>query len=144
MGSSNADGSTSNDKKKTVPVKVNRDHDIVEINEKHGPLYNAIPRMHPAVAIVLCLLNIGAPGIGTLISSFTVFCGAKTKISKRRNAFLLNLLAAFLQMVTFLVIVGWIWSILWGMNFVQIALRKDDEAKIPYYARRQSSIDFLT
>jgi hypothetical protein len=31
MGSSNADGSTSNDKKKTVPVKVNRDHDIVEI-----------------------------------------------------------------------------------------------------------------
>jgi hypothetical protein len=42
MGSSNADGSTSNDKKKTVPVKVNRDHDIVEINEKHGPLYNAI------------------------------------------------------------------------------------------------------
>ncbi|XP_052058748.1 protein stum homolog [Mytilus californianus] len=140
MGSSNADGSTTNDKKKNV----HRDSDIVEINEKHGPLYNAIPRMHPAAAIILCLLNICAPGFGTFISSFTVFCGAQTKISKRRNAFLLNLLAAFLQMVTFLVIVGWIWSILWGMNFVQIALKKDDDVKIPYYARRQSSVDFLT
>lgn len=139
MGSSNTD----NDKKKNVQIKVNRDKDIVEITEKHGPLYNAIPRMHIAGAIVLCLLNICAPGIGTFISSFTVFCGAKTKISKPRNAFMLNLLAAFLQMVTFLVIVGWIWSILWGMNFVQIALKKDDEAKIPYYARRQSSVDFL-
>lgn len=24
-------------------------------------------------------------------------------------------------MVTFIIIVGWIWSILWGMNFVQLA-----------------------
>lgn len=37
------------------------------------------------------------------------------------NAFLLNILAGFLQMVTFIIIVGWIWSILWGMNFVQLA-----------------------
>lgn len=73
---------------------------------------------------------------GTLISSFTVFCGAKTKISKRRNAFLLNLLAAFLQMVTFLVIVGWIWSILWGMNFVQIA------CKYEMYILQKTTIDF--
>lgn len=58
---------------------------------------------------------------GTIISAFTVFCGCPTKIEKRMNAFLLNILAGFLQMVTFIIIVGWIWSILWGMNFVQLA-----------------------
>lgn len=67
MGSSNADGTTNSDSKKGVPIKMERDRrdsDIIEINEKHGPLYNAIPRMHPAGAIILCLLNIVAPGFG--------------------------------------------------------------------------------
>jgi hypothetical protein len=39
----------------------------------------------------------------------------------RARAFCLNVLAAILQLVTFVVIVGWIWSILWGMTFIQLA-----------------------
>ncbi|KAL3873943.1 hypothetical protein ACJMK2_037020 [Sinanodonta woodiana] len=80
----------------------------------------------------------------TLISSFTVFCGFTSKIKNRMKAFLLNLLSAFLQMLTFLVILGWIWSILWGMNFIQIAMNADKKDKAmltPYYCRRQSSVD---
>ncbi|GFR69010.1 protein stum homolog [Elysia marginata] len=57
----------------------------------------------------------------TFISSWTCLCGCQTKLGKPARAFGLNLLSALLQMVSFVVIVGWVWSIIWGMNFVQIA-----------------------
>ena len=65
----------------------------------------------------VCFLSI----TGTAISAFAALCGAPTMIKRKVKAFLLNLLSAFLQMVTFLIIVGWVWSILWGMNMVQMA-----------------------
>ena len=37
------------------------------------------------------------------------------------HAFVVNIVAGLLQVVTFIVIVGWIWSISWGMTFVQLA-----------------------
>ncbi|KAL4238157.1 hypothetical protein ACF0H5_002868 [Mactra antiquata] len=114
---------------------------IVEIREKHGPLYKAIPKMPVAAAVVCCLLNIVIPGCGTLISAFTVLCGAPTALNKKVPAFLYNVLSAFLQMITFIVIVGWVWSILWGMNMVTIAMNWGEEKRTPYYCRRQSSID---
>ena len=58
---------------------------------------------------------------GTLVSAWTPLCGCKTRLASPAKAVGLNLLAAFLQMVTFVLIVGWVWSIIWGMNFVQIA-----------------------
>ena len=58
---------------------------------------------------------------GTFISSWTCLCGCQTKLGKPAKSFGLNLLSALLQMVSFVVIVGWVWSIIWGMNFVQIA-----------------------
>ncbi|XP_060074343.1 protein stum homolog [Ylistrum balloti] len=134
---------TGHPKKKSVQIMDTKD-EILEVTEKHGPLYNAIPCMPIGAAAVCCILNILVPGLGTFISSFTVFCGATTRIGKRVHAFVLNILAALLQMITFLVIVGWIWSILWGMNFVQFALAKGEENKRklgPYYVRRQSSVD---
>ncbi|KAJ8308381.1 hypothetical protein KUTeg_013255 [Tegillarca granosa] len=112
---------TSKQKVKSVQIRDDRPQ-IVEVTEKHGALYNAIPCMPIGVAAILCILNILVPGFGTLISSFTVFCGSTTRIQKRAHAFGLNVLAALLQMITFIVIVGWIWSILWGMNFVQISI----------------------
>ena len=58
---------------------------------------------------------------GTLISAFSVFCCGRTRISEPLHAFGLNILSAVLQMLTFIVIVGWIWSILWGLTFVQLS-----------------------
>ncbi|XP_012942355.1 protein stum homolog [Aplysia californica] len=117
------------------------DAEILEVNEKHGPLYNAIPCMPVGVAVVLCILNIVIPGLGTFFSAWTCLCGCKTKLGKPAKAFCLNLLSALLQMITFVFIVGWVWSIIWGMNFVQIATQTEREpTKIPYYVRRQSSV----
>ncbi|XP_076463529.1 protein stum homolog isoform X2 [Babylonia areolata] len=94
---------------------------ILEVTEKHGALYNSIPCMPLPVAILCCIFNIVVPGLGTFISAWTSLCGCKTRLGHPAKAFGLNLLAAFLQMVTFVLIVGWVWSIIWGMNFVQIA-----------------------
>lgn len=46
-------------------VKINDDRgNIVEVSEKHGPLFNAIPKMHLCGAVILCLVNIAVPGFG--------------------------------------------------------------------------------
>ena len=37
---------------------------IVKVEEKHGPLYWAIPTMPLPVAVVCCILNIVIPGLG--------------------------------------------------------------------------------
>ncbi|CAL1526188.1 unnamed protein product [Lymnaea stagnalis] len=116
------------------------DVEIIEISEKHGPLYNAIPCMPLPLAVVLCMLNIVVPGMGTFFSSWACLCGCKTKLGKPAKAFGLNLLSALLQMLSFVLIVGWVWSIIWGMNFLQIATQSDHEPVKPYYVRRQSSV----
>ncbi|XP_070577371.1 protein stum homolog [Ptychodera flava] len=96
---------------------------IIHIKEKHGPLRAAVPCMPLPIAIICCLLNICTPGIGTLISAFTVFCCGKTGNPERAPCvdFWLNILSALLQIITFPVIVGWIWSIFWGMTFVTLS-----------------------
>ncbi|XP_045187273.2 protein stum homolog isoform X1 [Mercenaria mercenaria] len=128
--------------KKQKSVKIADDRaEIVEVREKHGPLYKSIPKLPIAAAVTCCLLNIVVPGVGTLISAFTVLCGAPTALNRKTAAFLFNLLSAFLQMVTFIIIVGWVWSILWGMNMVTLAMNWGEEKRTPYYCRRQSSID---
>ena len=59
---------------------------------------------------------------GTLLTAFSVFCcGTTTRLESRLMAFAFNIVAGLLQLMTFLVIVGWIWSISWGMTFVQLA-----------------------
>ena len=42
----------------------------IEVREKHGPLYNAIPRMPLGVAILCCVFNIVIPGLGKLACKF--------------------------------------------------------------------------
>ncbi|KAK6182930.1 hypothetical protein SNE40_010502 [Patella caerulea] len=115
--------------------------EIIEISEKHGPLYNAIPCMPVPLAVLCCIFNILIPGLGTLIASWTTLCGCPTRLGHPVKAWALNLLAALLQMISFLLIVGWVWSIIWGMNFVQLALSAGEPQRNPYYVRRQSSVE---
>jgi hypothetical protein len=58
---------------------------------------------------------------GTLISAFAVFCCGKHDYEKNIVAFFYNLLAAILQSATIFLLVGWIWSIRWGILFVQLS-----------------------
>lgn len=59
---------------------------------------------------------------GTLVSAFSVFySGTSTRLKSKARAFAINVVVGLLQLATFVIIVGWIWSILWGMTFVQLA-----------------------
>ncbi|XP_054719377.1 protein stum homolog, partial [Uloborus diversus] len=105
--------------------------EIVSIREKHGYFRKAIPHMPVPLAVFLCLLNVLIPGLGTLISSFAVFCGCTTEYGDKRKSLLYNLLAALLQLLMAPIIVGWIWSVLWGITFVNISLSKAVDEQPP-------------
>ncbi|KHJ94860.1 hypothetical protein OESDEN_05203 [Oesophagostomum dentatum] len=58
---------------------------------------------------------------GTSISAFSVWCCADPRCETKMNSFCTNLLAAFLQLITCPIIVGFVWSVMWGVLFIQIA-----------------------
>ena len=86
MESSTSDGEARLDAKLDGEAKPSRPHyvkqrsvqiidprpEIVEVREKHGPLYNAIPRMPIGVAIFCCMFNIVIPGLGKFTPSITI------------------------------------------------------------------------
>ncbi|KAK7465879.1 hypothetical protein BaRGS_00037570 [Batillaria attramentaria] len=43
--------------------------EVLEVTEKHGTLYNAIPCMPLPVAILCCIFNIVVPGLGEWLIS---------------------------------------------------------------------------
>lgn len=38
--------------------------EIIEIRDKHGPMYNSLPKLPIAAAALCCLFNIVVPGFG--------------------------------------------------------------------------------
>ena len=62
-------GETSRKKKVSVsiqepPVSDLRGYTVIKEEEKHGPLYNAIPTMPLPLAGLCCFLNLILPGVG--------------------------------------------------------------------------------
>jgi hypothetical protein len=128
-----------------------------------GFFRKAIPIMPKPLAILCCLFNIFIPGFGkffplkfflrilifhmntgTLISAFSVFCCAKHGYNSNIKSLLVNLLAFFLQLITAIVIFGWIWSIKYGLLFVNLSSKTNDETleqDLPIYVRRHSSME---
>ncbi|XP_047244575.1 protein stum homolog isoform X1 [Girardinichthys multiradiatus] len=97
---------------------------VVEVREKKGPLRAAIPTMPFPVAVICLFLNTFIPGLGTFVSAFTVLCGARSELISERGVccvFWLNVAAAFIQILTAVIMVGWIMSIFWGMDMVILA-----------------------
>uniref|UniRef100_A0A8C0B635 Stum, mechanosensory transduction mediator homolog n=1 Tax=Buteo japonicus TaxID=224669 RepID=A0A8C0B635_9AVES len=76
---------------------------------------------HEAVAFTGCF--VAALSLGTFVSAFTVLCGARTDLPDRHMCcvFWLNIAAALIQILTAIVMVGWIMSIFWGMDMVILA-----------------------
>ncbi|EQB78541.1 membrane domain containing protein [Camelus ferus] len=68
-----------------------------------------------------------AAAVGTFVSAFTVLCGARTDLPDRHVCcvFWLNIAAALIQILTAIVMVGWIMSIFWGMDMVILASYKE-------------------
>uniref|UniRef100_A0A3P8WTY0 Stum, mechanosensory transduction mediator homolog n=1 Tax=Cynoglossus semilaevis TaxID=244447 RepID=A0A3P8WTY0_CYNSE len=101
---------------------------VVEVREKKGPLRAAIPTMPFLLAVVCLFLNTFIPGLGTFVSAFTVLCGARCDLISERGVccvFWLNVAAALIQILTAVIMVGWIMSIFWGMDMVILASCRD-------------------
>uniref|UniRef100_UPI00398E4D7A protein stum homolog n=1 Tax=Pristiophorus japonicus TaxID=55135 RepID=UPI00398E4D7A len=99
---------------------------LIQVREKKGPLRAAIPYMPFPLAVFCLFLNTFVPGLGTFVSAFMVLCGARTDLSNRHVCcvFLLNVAAALIQILTAIVMVGWIMSIFWGMDMVILAKQR--------------------
>jgi hypothetical protein len=67
-----------------------------------------IPSVTIGIAVLLLIVNIFLPGIGTLI----IAC-INGKVHVEQIA------VGILQFITAGIIIGWIWSIWWGILFVQ-------------------------
>ncbi|CAF2501024.1 unnamed protein product [Rotaria sp. Silwood2] len=112
---------------------------------KQGMFRQAVPQMPLPLACFCFVLNLILPGTGTLISAFAVFCCGKHGYEKNIVACLYNLLAAILQSATIFLLVGWIWSVRWGILFIQLSGNKSILTQpTPFYVRRQSSVDTHT
>ncbi|XP_048193402.1 protein stum homolog isoform X1 [Perognathus longimembris pacificus] len=97
---------------------------VVQVREKKGPLRAAIPCLPFPLAVLCLFLNTFVPGLGTFVSAFAVLCGARTELPDRHVCcvFWLNVAAALIQVLTAVVMVGWIMSIFWGMDMVILAI----------------------
>ncbi|MFH4978642.1 hypothetical protein AB6A40_005351 [Gnathostoma spinigerum] len=92
------------------------------IFQEHGPFRREVPCMPMALAVLCCLLNFFIFGFGTIVAGLSLLCCSKVRSgSSRRKAICMNLFAGFLQFVTFPLVVGVVWSIMWGVLFIQTA-----------------------
>lgn len=73
------------------------------------------------VAVFCFILNCLLPGTGTFIASFATLLGCTTGYGKesRFQAFLLGLAITFTQITTAIFVIGWVWSVMWGVNFIK-------------------------
>lgn len=87
----------------------------------HGCFRKSVPSMPMLLAILFCLFNFFVPGVGTLLATFTVLFGCSTEYGKERKmtAFFIGLFIAVVQMLTAIIVLGWVWSIMWGINFIK-------------------------
>jgi len=97
--------------------------EILEVEEKPGVFRKALPVLPLFIAIPLAVLSI-VPGLGTFIAAFFTLCfphASDACCGSKSSGFFVNIAAALLQVITAPIMVGWIWSCIWGMTMVQLA-----------------------
>ncbi|CAK8692558.1 uncharacterized protein LOC143461580 [Clavelina lepadiformis] len=104
-----------------------------------------IPVLPLPLAVGFLVCNCLVPGLGTILSGFTFFCVATTLDQEDRELvkpkapgmMCTNLLIGTAQLftVTFL-LVGWFWSISWGLTMVYLALDHNDRSSRPTNLKR--------
>jgi hypothetical protein len=125
--SSNAPAKVTNNGKTTPAAATTRKSSKTSrcSGSEHGFFRKAMPVMPKPLAIICCLFNILFPGLGTLISSLSVFVCASHGYDTNLKAFLVNFLAFLLQLCSAIIIFGWIWSIKYGLLFIQLASKSN-------------------
>jgi len=81
-----------------------------------GDIKDVIPTTTKAVAIFILLVNIFFPGLGTIIMS----C-----LTKEFSA--INIVIGLLQGFLSICIIGWVWSVIWGLICVQQSYEDNKE-----------------
>ncbi|XP_039259830.1 uncharacterized protein LOC120336262 [Styela clava] len=97
-----------------------------------------LPVVPVPVAVILLILNILIPGLGTIVGGCTFCCCATTYDKPNRKGIgqkipklvCRNLLVGFAQLFTVsFLLIGWVWSISWGMTMLYMAIERDREKK---------------
>lgn len=119
-----------------VDVQQADDDDINKPPQTMNNFYiiSAIPYLPKTVAAVCLVLNVILPGSGTMLSGLSAFCCGKSRMHTRENKLLtvccVNVMVGLMQFftVTFL-LVGWVWSLVWGIYMVILAEEHRKELK---------------
>jgi hypothetical protein len=75
-----------------------------KVTSKFKELQESLPKVDKCIGIVLLLLNIFFPGLGTMICACI---GGKFQVE--------HLIVGLIQLFTAACIIGWVWSIWWGV-----------------------------
>ncbi|XP_063425807.1 uncharacterized protein LOC134709572 [Mytilus trossulus] len=116
----------------SVPVQIENPRSIIVPNDSW--IMSVIPYLPLGLAVVYLILNIVIPGSGTILSGFSILCCGKcrvqTKDDQRLVTLCVNVCVGVSQLftVTFL-LVGWFWSIAWGVNMVLLAVELNRQKK---------------
>ncbi|CAI5441396.1 unnamed protein product [Caenorhabditis angaria] len=101
------------------------DHESISMSKvpihHHGRFRSAIPIMPLSLACLCFLMNVFLPGSGTLLGGISVLCCSDPRGRSKPNCICWNTTAAILQFLSAPLIIGIIWSIIWGVMFIQIA-----------------------
>ncbi|XP_044268962.1 protein stum-like [Tribolium madens] len=112
----------------SVPVEETKSKIDASLVEHTSHMKAAIPVLPVYLAWFCLVMNCIAPGTGTVFSGMFCLCIGKPRFSQkdgprpRIGAFIINLIIGFGQFFTVLFcLVGWGWSIWWGVIMVKLA-----------------------
>ncbi|KAH9509051.1 hypothetical protein Btru_048891, partial [Bulinus truncatus] len=92
--------------------------------EQDQSLRDYIPAMHTGVAVLCLFLNVILPGTGTITAGVSLMCCSRARPagSSKSHCMWVNIGVGAVQFfLTFIFLMGWIWSIVWGLAFLTIA-----------------------
>ncbi|XP_070572247.1 protein stum homolog [Ptychodera flava] len=102
--------------------------EVVERSEGDRTLKMCVPMFPMCFAATCLIFNIIIPGSGSMLASVgALFCCNKTSCGSRIAHFCFNFWCGVFQLAFAVLIVGWIWSVLWGLMYVGFALDDDEK-----------------
>merc|ERR1712012_121588 len=102
--------------------------EVLGTRMKESIFKKSVPILHPSLATLICFLNL-IPGFGTFLVALSVFFGARTSFNNKAEGVGIGILTALLQLTTAFIIVGWFWSLMHGVYFIQKA--KESKSQFP-------------
>ncbi|XP_074602343.1 uncharacterized protein LOC141856013 isoform X2 [Brevipalpus obovatus] len=95
----------------------------------HDCFRKSVPTLPLAVSVLFFLMNCFIPGLGTFLATLTILFGSQTEHGKDqwKRAFFISIFAAFVQALTSIFVIGWVWSIMWGINLIKNSTKIKDQ-----------------